>query len=164
MEPVIIVRKPGDDESERVNEILLLEMNKRINREDEVKNSLLEIIVCQMNSILSDMLNQCELKIAALRINDSLEGDNPYHWETIFLFAIPKEYDYNKILDLFSEVKLPGIGGWHIPDELNGWSAVIHIYDGWNINISVSSEDKKYEILTEKIKNVFEGSRKIRIS
>lgn len=165
MEPIIIVHGPEEDETKRVNEILLLKMSDRIEREEQVKNSFLEIMVCQMNSLLFDILNQCELKIVALRINDSLKRNIvPYHWEKVFLFAVPEKYDYNKIRDLFFEVEFSGAGGWYIPDELSEWYAVIHFYDEWSINISISNEDKKYEMITEKIETVFKGSRKIRIS
>ena len=165
MEPVVIVRKPEEDETKRVDKILLSKMGDRIEREEQVKNSFLEIIVCQMNSLLFDILNQCELKIVALRINDSLkENVVPYHWEKVFLFAVPKKCAYNKIKKLFSEVRFSGAGGWYIPDELSEWYTVIHFYDKWSINISISSEGEKYEMITEKIKTVFKGNRKIRIS
>ena len=165
MEPIIIVRETKEDETKRVNKILLLEMNNRIEREEQVKDSYLEIIVCQMNGFLSDMFNQCELKVVALRINDSLkENIVPYHWEKVFLFAVPEKYTYSKVKELFSKVRFSGVGGWCIPDELSEWYVVIHFYDKWSINISVSSEDKKYEAITEKIKSTFEGSKKIRIS
>ena len=165
MEPVIIIHGPEEDEATRVNKIFLSKINKRIEREEEIKSSLWKIIICQMNNLLSDELNRLGMKMSALKIDDSLLGtDEPYHWETVFIFAVPEEYDYNKIRKLFSEVKLPEVGGWCIPDELSKWSAAIFIYRGGAINISVHSDDEKCETITEKIKSIFKGNREIRIS
>ena len=165
MEPIVIVRGSEAEETARVNKILLSAIKKRINREEEIKSSLWKIIACQMNSLLSDELNQLGMKISVLKIDDSLLGtDEPYHWETVFIFAVPKEYDHKKIRELFSEVKLPGVGGWHIPDELSKWSASVLIYRGGAIDISVHSDDEKCKIITGKIKSIFEGNREIRIS
>lgn len=162
MEPVIVVREPEKDEINRVNEALLMKIKERTEREEEIKNSLLMIIMCQINNILSDIFNKHELKMVALRIDNSLRRDLPYHWETIFLFVVPGKYDYKKISDLFSKVEIPRVGGWIIPDELKKWNAAINIYRNGYIKLDING-DTTCKTITEKIKSIFKENSKITI-
>ena len=130
--------------------VFTCEPERENQRERILRRSLLRIITCQMNYSLTTILEENKARIVMLEMNDSFT----YPWEISFMFVVPKKYEDDKIKKLFSEVKPERIG-YHIPDELGNWYAMIQIY---SFEMQPKLVLRGNETITERVKEIFKSA------